>query len=276
MKIMTSVFLCFFFSIFGISQTLPNYSGEWTLNLAQSKTSDKMPFPAMSKNIDQSDNKIEVLNDSVIKKVFPESKVGITVYSLDGSPQTSSFESGSSELQNTIQAKINAENKLEVLKSQRRIQNGSVQSETLTNELWELLDEGKTLKIISTVKAANQEYSFELSYVKSSSGSIADLTSPEAVKKRQKGDGIINGKALRLITPPYTPEARKANVQGNVFVAVLIDEKGNVVLAKTIAGNQLLTSVSEQAALLCKFSPTKINGKPTIITGIIVYNFLRN
>lgn len=275
MKTLRLLIFILAFTLAGFAQTNPDYSGEWTLDLARSKTSAKMPFPALSKNIAQSAERLEILNDSVIKTVFPDSKPQPLVYLLDGTKIPAVFGSGVFEAQITTQAGFNADRNLQITKTTRESQNQLLQSETTTTELWQLLDQGKTLKISSNIiKDTAQSDSFELIYVKTGSGTISSLESQSSAKQ-QKSDGIINGRAVRLVTPPYPPEARKTGANGNVFVEVLIDEKGNVVLAKTIAGNPALATVSEQSALLSKFSPTKLKGAPVSVTGIIVYTFTK-
>jgi hypothetical protein len=87
--------------------------------------------------------------------------------------------------------------------------------------------------------------------------------------------GILNGKALHLVTPPYPAVARSAHAAGQVSVKVLIDLDGKVAAAQAVAGNPLLRAVSVKAARESKFSPTLLEGKPVMIVGIIIYNFIR-
>jgi TonB family protein len=86
--------------------------------------------------------------------------------------------------------------------------------------------------------------------------------------------GVLNGKAVRLVQPPYPPIARAAHASGAVVVQVLIDENGNVVSAHAVSGHPLLQAVSVAAARSSKFSPTKLSGQPVKVTGVIQYNFV--
>lgn len=86
--------------------------------------------------------------------------------------------------------------------------------------------------------------------------------------------GVINGKALNLITPPYPAEAREKRVSGMVEVKVLINESGDVIRACAVKGAKELQRASELAAYASKFSPTIFNGKPTRVTGKIIYKFV--
>ncbi len=86
--------------------------------------------------------------------------------------------------------------------------------------------------------------------------------------------GVINGKASRLVQPPYPPAAKAVHASGTVNVQVLIDESGNVVSASATSGNPLLRAAAVQAARSSKFTPTQLSGTPVKVSGIIVYNFV--
>lgn len=86
--------------------------------------------------------------------------------------------------------------------------------------------------------------------------------------------GVINGKALALPHPAYPAIARAAHASGTVTVQVIIDEEGNVSSAHAVSGHPLLQAVSVAAARQAKFSPTKLEGEPVKVTGVIQYNFV--
>lgn len=85
--------------------------------------------------------------------------------------------------------------------------------------------------------------------------------------------GVLNGKAISLPKPAYPPIAKSARASGTVVVQVIVDEKGNVVSARAVSGHPLLQAASIAAARGAKFSPTKLNGKPVKVSGVITYNF---
>ena len=85
--------------------------------------------------------------------------------------------------------------------------------------------------------------------------------------------GVLNGRAVRLVTPPYPAIARSAHASGAVQVQVLIDENGNVISASVVSGHPLLRAAAVAAARASKFSPTKLSGQPVKVNGVIVYNF---
>jgi periplasmic protein TonB len=86
--------------------------------------------------------------------------------------------------------------------------------------------------------------------------------------------GVLNGKAVHLVQPPYPAIARQAHASGTVVVQVLIDENGNVVSAHATSGHPLLQAAAVAAARASKFSPTKLSGQPVKVTGMIQYNFV--
>ena len=86
--------------------------------------------------------------------------------------------------------------------------------------------------------------------------------------------GVLNGKAVHLVTPPYPAIARSAHASGAVQVQVLIDENGNVVSAHAVSGHPLLQAAAVAAARASKFTPTKLSGQPVKVNGVIIYNFV--
>ncbi len=85
---------------------------------------------------------------------------------------------------------------------------------------------------------------------------------------------VINGRAISMPKPAYPDEARAARVSGTVTVSVVIDQKGNVIRACAMQGPSLLMRASEVAAYNAVFTPTKLNGQPVKVTGVINYNFV--
>lgn len=82
------------------------------------------------------------------------------------------------------------------------------------------------------------------------------------------------GRALELPKPSYPAIARKAHASGQVTVQLLIDVDGTVLKAVAVGGHPLLQGVSVEAAKNARFSPTKLDGKPVKVTGVVVYNFV--
>ena len=102
-----------------------------------------------------------------------------------------------------------------------------------------------------------------------------DATAGAQVKRRPISGGVLNGKAIVLPKPDYPADAKSAGAAGSVAVQVTIDEMGSVIEAKAVSGHPLLQQPSVNAALQARFSPTQLMGEPVKVTGVIVYNFVR-
>jgi TonB family protein len=103
-------------------------------------------------------------------------------------------------------------------------------------------------------------------------------TKPDAAQQSesQKAIGsndVVPGKALKRAQPKYPKDAKKAGIQGVVTVKITVDEKGRVIQADAVSGNQLLRGAAEKAALKFKFEPTLLYGQPVKVSGVISFNF---
>lgn len=107
---------------------------------------------------------------------------------------------------------------------------------------------------------------------------VADAPPPPPPKptppKAPISGGVLNGKAVRLVQPPYPSIARSAHASGQVRVQIVIDENGNVISAAPMSGHPLLQGAAVSAARASKFTPTKLSGMPVKVSGIIIYNFV--
>lgn len=97
---------------------------------------------------------------------------------------------------------------------------------------------------------------------------------PKPTPRAPISGGVLNGKAVRLVQPPYPAIARSAHASGQVVVQVLIDENGNVVAAHATSGHPLLKAAAVNAARSSKFTSTKLSGQPVKVNGVIIYNFV--
>ena len=133
-------------------------------------------------------------------------------------------------------------------------------------------DPGQTSSTESPAAAANSD--------PTPSGTEPKLEEPDASatqpkKRRPITGGVLNGKAITLPKPDYPTEAREAKAAGQVVVQVTIDESGIVTEAKAVSGHPLLVQAAVNAALQARFSPTLLMGEPVKVSGMIVYNFVR-
>lgn len=86
--------------------------------------------------------------------------------------------------------------------------------------------------------------------------------------------GVLNGKAVAKPQPVYPPIARAARAQGTVVVQILVDEEGYVIAANAVSGHPLLQQAAVVAARQARFTPTRLEGKPVKVSGVITYNFV--
>lgn len=95
----------------------------------------------------------------------------------------------------------------------------------------------------------------------------------DKAKTSYTSGGLLNGKAIKLVTPSYPAIARAARASGLVVVEVLVDETGQVIRARALSGQPLLVAAAVKAASESVFSPTLLSGQPVKVTGTINYNF---
>ncbi len=88
-----------------------------------------------------------------------------------------------------------------------------------------------------------------------------------------KLEGVEPGRAIQLAKPVYPPIARAAHATGSVEVQILIGLDGSVIAAASISGHPLLQAAGVSAARETLFAPTKLNGQPVKVTGILRYDF---
>ena len=99
---------------------------------------------------------------------------------------------------------------------------------------------------------------------------------PPKLKKKPevlKISVIDQGKAKRLVQPVKSAAAIAVNAKGNVKVSVLISESGRVLSANAVSGHPLLRKAAARAAKKSTFKPTKLNGAPVKVSGLIIYRF---
>src|SRR5262245_37088165 len=85
--------------------------------------------------------------------------------------------------------------------------------------------------------------------------------------------GVLQGTAIKKVSPPYPPIARAARAAGKVEVQVTISEQGEVIEAIALSGHPLLRDASVNAAKQWVFKPTELRGAPVKAQGILVFNF---
>jgi TonB family protein len=101
-------------------------------------------------------------------------------------------------------------------------------------------------------------------------------TGAETAKRLTVSGGVLQGKAIKKVQPPYPPIARAARASGPVQVQVTISETGEVIEASVISGHPLLRDAALQAARQWLFHPTELSAVPVKVQGILTFNFTLN
>ena len=70
---------------------------------------------------------------------------------------------------------------------------------------------------------------------------------------------------LSEVRPVYPKEAKEKQLEGNVSLDVLIDDKGNVRQVSVIEGLELFRSGAVEAMKKFKFKPARVDGKPVAV-----------
>lgn len=100
-----------------------------------------------------------------------------------------------------------------------------------------------------------------------------DATGPNSDSESEtlpKGEFVaveVQPEMIKEVPPLYPREAMMKNLQGKVWVSVLVDKNG-LVRSSSVArtsGHAALDSAAVQAARLCKYKPGKQNGKPVAV-----------
>ncbi len=86
--------------------------------------------------------------------------------------------------------------------------------------------------------------------------------------------GVVNGRAKYLPKPSYPAEAKPNRDGGVVDIKVLIDEQGNVIRAGPVSGAITLQNAARDVACKARFAPTRLEGRPIKVAGVITYAFV--
>ncbi len=280
--------LCFQ-AVVAVFAATPNFAGNWELDVGKSKLPAGMQIESMTLTVVQTEKELQI--QSVTKRArgsmgSPMRRSGdgtqTVVYSLEGKEINAEIGSGVMAGKETRRASVTSDGKLS-LTLMRSFNNETGGTVTVkTNDTWELMDEGKTLKVIRYMETPRGATNAELYFTKKSSGTIMGdyntTMSPSAnntggTPKKISG-GVLNGKASSLPAPEYPAAARAVKASGAVNIQVTINEQGDIVSATAVSGHPLLRQAAEEAARKAKFAPTLLQGVPVSVTGVLVYNFV--
>jgi TonB family protein len=93
-------------------------------------------------------------------------------------------------------------------------------------------------------------------------------------KDRRQGD-MVNGKSISMPLPRYPSKAYRFGTKGEVFINVLIDEKGKPIAARPASGHPLLLDAAAKAVCDARWTPTLQGGTPIKVRASVRYNFVR-
>ena len=122
-------------------------------------------------------------------------------------------------------------------------------------------------------KAAAEESPSSVLDKKTAPEQPAAATPDAAVSVNYVTEEVLKGAAINLPKPEYPTAARLARAGGKVEVHIIVDEKGEVVTARSMSGNPLLTDAAETAARKATFSRAKLSAEPGRVYGVINYDF---
>lgn len=308
LSVLSAIF-CLFLATGAVFAQEDNFAGRWELDTTKSKLPERMRVESMTMNVSQTDQEIKV-KTTIKRAARPEGgnrggngsmragggmmsgDGGTAIYSLIDEMRKGTVVKPEYAINAPASVKpvasLENDGKLK-LSSSRKTSSEMGEFTIMTEEIWELIDGGRGLRVTRETETPRGKQSSEMYFTKkvssesksnaavsgsettSASGDSASETNqtPKTISK-----GVLNGTALTLTIPAYPAEAREAKVSGGVNVQVTIDEQGNVVSAKAISGDALLKAASEEAARNSKFAPTTLKGVPVKVTGVIYYNFV--
>jgi TonB family protein len=289
--VLMAMFCLCFQAVVAVFAATPNFAGNWELDLSKSKLPNAMQIESMTLTVVQTEKELSI--QSATKRarggtVSPMRRDGdgnqTVIYSLEGKEINAEIGSGAMAGKETRRASVTSDGKLS-LTLMRNFNSETGGTVTLkTNDTWELMDEGKTLKVIRYMETPRGATNAELYFTKKSSGVLTiegdsnTTMSPAATNTggtpKKISGGVLNGKASSLPAPEYPAAARAVNASGAVNIQVTINEQGDIVSATAVSGHPLLRQAAEEAARKAKFAPTLLQGIPVSVTGVLVYNFV--
>jgi TonB family protein len=101
-------------------------------------------------------------------------------------------------------------------------------------------------------------------------GACGDL---EKCKPLPGNTKLKTGELISKPQPAYPAIAKAARATGGVVVQLIVDKEGKVIAAQAISGHPLLQAAAVKAARETLFTPTLLDGKPVMVSGVITYNF---
>lgn len=103
---------------------------------------------------------------------------------------------------------------------------------------------------------------------------VASLPPQQSSPTRTESNVIVRGRLIRKENPSYPKEARKQNLQGNVTLAVTIEENGRIGNATVISGDRILGDAALKAVHKWRFEPFMQEGHAISVQQNLVFDFV--
>ena len=86
-------------------------------------------------------------------------------------------------------------------------------------------------------------------------------------------ESVMSGFVREKVAPKYPDSARKADIQGGVFLQATISKRGDVEKLQVISGHPLLVPAAIDAVKDWKYNPYLVNGEPVDVQTQVQVNF---
>jgi hypothetical protein len=103
---------------------------------------------------------------------------------------------------------------------------------------------------------------------------VAETNDDSSSQPRKMSEGVIKGKAIKLVTPAY-PMVRGTSPNQRITVNILIDERVHVISAYADSGDPIFVRATVDAAKASLFAPTLFGGVAVKVQGVLTYDFTR-
>ncbi len=101
-------------------------------------------------------------------------------------------------------------------------------------------------------------------------GTVVESGEPNGITLRP---GMAAGLVIHKVQPSYPPAARRARVQGTVFLRAVIGKDGNIKNLSAISGDPMLVDAAIEAVRQWRYKPYILSGGPVEVDTMITVNF---
>ncbi len=263
--------IIFTFSVFGYAQNKADFSGTWVFGQMISRPNEKLKTALYKMNITQTSTDIKIVT-SLNKAANASGQNSTETYTFNQETPIN-IQNANGKITGKLKASLK-NNKLNLVLSQN-IQLANKEVSLSVNDIYELSDDQKTLKVKRDIRMTDGVPTFEMfiaQKVDSSAAAVADniydISDLPSVSKKNAA-GNLNVIAKNLPKPAFI------SAFGSSGVAAIIDEDGKIIFARAVTGGILLGSASVEAAMKSTFEPVKVDGKSVKVSGILNYTFIR-